>query len=140
MKPTPSITNQDHSDEDKKLNPELPEQTLTAKNAPKKQTSKKKEPTKIEKEAKAIGNKVLDEGVQFGNQAKDIVLGTGKESEPKKASPLEFSEKELKYYARQVAGEEKAMLKSANEYRRDMELENIRKKKLQKSKRRELSR
>jgi hypothetical protein len=83
MKPNPSITNQDHSDEDKNLKPELPEQASVAKNAPKKKISKKKEPTKIEKETKIIGNKILDEGAAFGNQAKDIVLGTGREQEIK---------------------------------------------------------
>lgn len=43
---------------------------------------KKEEPI-IEKEAKAIGNKVLDEGKEFAGSAKEILTGTGRSSELK---------------------------------------------------------
>lgn len=37
----------------------------------------------VEKEAKAIGNKVVDEGKQFADQATDIITGSGREQELK---------------------------------------------------------
>jgi hypothetical protein len=49
-------------------------------NQQKVRTQKKEEPT-IQKEVKAIGNKLLDEGKEFGKAATDIVFGTGRERE-----------------------------------------------------------
>lgn len=46
-------------------------------------TGKKKEEPVVEKEAKEIGNKVVDEAKAFGDQGKDIILGTGREHELK---------------------------------------------------------
>jgi hypothetical protein len=57
--------------------------SLGKENTPVRKTPKKSKNKKIGKEAAAIGNKILDEGTAFGNQAKDIVLGTGREQEIK---------------------------------------------------------
>jgi hypothetical protein len=75
--------NQNPSEVEPTPNPEIPQQAVPVKNAPAKEAPKKKKNKNIQKEAKAIGNKVLDEGKEFGNQAKDIVLGTGRQQEIK---------------------------------------------------------
>ncbi|HTA26656.1 MAG TPA: hypothetical protein VK809_02625 [Bacteroidia bacterium] len=55
----------------------LLEKARLAKNTPATETpEKKKEEPIVEKEAKAIGNKIADEGKEFAGAAKDIVTGT----------------------------------------------------------------
>ncbi|HTA27948.1 MAG TPA: hypothetical protein VK809_09170 [Bacteroidia bacterium] len=55
----------------------LLEKARLAKNSPAigKPEQKKEEPI-VQKEAKAIGNKIADEGMQFAGQTKDIITGT----------------------------------------------------------------
>ena len=57
------------------------EKNLLFQNLHPKKTPQKKEETIVEKEAKAIGNKILSEGKEFGNAAQKIILGTGREHE-----------------------------------------------------------
>jgi hypothetical protein len=62
----------------------LLEKARLAKNAPAigKPEQKKEEPI-VEKEAKAIGNKMVDEAKEFGGAAQDILLHTGRSKELK---------------------------------------------------------
>lgn len=96
---------------------------------------KKEEPT-VQKEVKAIGSKVLDEGKGFADSAKEIL--TGAKSEHKTAGNKKqyphISEKEIKHSVRQAKLEAEAAMKAGKEVRRDEELRNIRHKKVQKSK------